>query len=765
MKTRAAGIFACYAVGIAAAYCIGMFSTLVIMLVALVIIGVTGIFHFKGTIFRIVLAVCVLLGAAAYTAENSATTEFEDEFVTVTGRISELPYTYDNEIYYYVIAPHTLTYMGESHSFDKRVRLSSEKLYEYGDCISAGGFLESFDEKLNDTGFDSQLYNKSRSIFYKMNEYDSRPAQKYYVISARDILLNIQNKCAQYIDSRYEGKARAYLRAFIIGDMRAFDDELYDVLIFSGAKRFLYASFIHISILMFVLNVGFALFRAGQNSRDNITAVILLIYCACMSAKSVFVKALASMIFIILYKKKFGYANRADALAAGGMTVLIANPMFVFDAGFVIAVTLSALNIMFTKYLADKLRFMGRIRYYVVQWLIGTLGGMPVYAAFFGGASLMSVIVQLAAVPLVIAILTGFYIGTFCDSVLGFTAFSDSFLSAMLFTYDSIAQFVSGLPFSYIFIPSPTLYQICLFYSIIMTIYCIITMRQKNLRIFMPAALSVSMAVVVGLGYVRDIGKMKLMFVNVGQGDGAVVSVNYRDKLLIDGGGSAAYSQYNTGRFVYVPFLRSHGIYTANAIVTHYHKDHCQGIVEAVRSIKINTLFMPDSDPQNEWRIALEEAAAEHGTEIVFAESGDKIIYKSGLVIEFISPGADDTDSDDPNEASLVAYVKYGGFSALFTGDATNKNEAGMLRAGLVEDCDVLKVAHHGSDTSSSAEFLAAAMPEVAVISVGEENSYNLPSKEVIKRLSGAEVFRTDENGNITITAEKSGEYTVEKFR
>ena len=258
---------------------------------------------------------------------------------------------------------------------------------------------------------------------------------------------------------------------------------------------------------------------------------------------------------------------------------------------------------------------------------------------------------------------------------------------------------------------------------------------------------------------------MKVMFVNVGQGDGAVISVSYRDNLLIDGGGSASYSDYNLGRFVYVPFLRSHGVYKANAIVTHYHKDHCQGIVEAVKSTKIGTLFMPDCDSENEWRIALEAAAAKYGTEIVFVGSGDKLVYKSGLTVEFISPDASDLDSDDPNETSLAAYVKYGEFSALFAGDATKLNEAKMLQAGLVEDCDILKVAHHGSDTSSSAEFLDAAAPEVAVISVGEDNSYNLPDDAVLDRLSDIEVIRTDESGNITVTADRNGEYTVEKFR
>ena len=398
MRTRAVGIFACYVTGIMAAYCIGMFSTLVLVLALLVVIGAAGFFHFRGTIFRIVLAVCVLLGAAAYTAENSTPAEFEDEFVTVTGRISELPYTYDNEIYYYVITPHTLTYLGESHSFDRRVRLSSKRIYEYGDCISAGGFLETLDSKLNNTGFDSELYNKSRSIFYKMNEYDSRYAEKYYVISARDILLWAQNKCARYIDSRYEGTARAYLRAFILGDIRTFGDELSDMLVFSGARRFLYASFIHISILMFILNAGFALFRTGQHRRDNITTAVLLIYCAFMSTKPSFARALVSMIFIIKYKKKFGYVNKADALAASGMSVLITNPMFIFDAGFVIAVTLSALNIMFTGRLADELRFMRRMRYPVAQWFVSTVGGMPVYAGFFGGVSAMSVITQIACI-------------------------------------------------------------------------------------------------------------------------------------------------------------------------------------------------------------------------------------------------------------------------------------------------------------------------------------------------------------------------------
>lgn len=765
MYTRAMGIFICYTAGIAAVYAAGMFSTLVLAVIAAAIIAVTGIFYRRGIIFRFFLVFCVIAGAVSYTAANYADDNFNGEYVTISGRICELPYTYDNGMYYYIVKPHSIIYMNKSDKFTKRVRVCSEKIYQYGDCVSVSGFIDKFGERKNDTDFNSEIYGKSRGIFYKMTDIYSEYSEKYYVISARDILLSIHNIFAKYIESHYTGRAYSYLKAVILGDMRNFDDDFNDLMVFSGARRYLYSSFIHISIITFILGVLFQACKTKRYTRDDITAVIFLLYAAFMSTHPVFIKSLFSSVFIIMYKKKFGYIQKADALAVSGIAVLLSNPFFVFDAGFVIAVTFTALNIMFADKIAESIGFLHKYNYLIAQWLIGTIGVMPIYAFYFGGMPMYTPIMQIFAVPLATAIIVLFPISMTEVCISGTAITANVLLSAVMFTFDFAAEHIAALPFSYIFIPKPTLYQTALFYSVLAAIYVGFTQIRKRERILMPITVSVLMAIIVGKGYIGDIGKLKLMFLNVGQGDGAVVSVNYREKLLIDGGGSEVYSDFDVGKYIYVPFLRSKGIYHANAIVTHYHKDHCQGILTALDAIDINTLFMPDIAPDNEFRIRLEERAEANGVNIKYVQSGDKIVYSSGMTVEFVSPDNHDIENGDMNGASLVAYVSYGDFSALFTGDATSENERKIIENGLAKDCDVLKVGHHGSVTSSSEEFIRAVNPETAIISVGEDNTYNLPDDEVLAALSDISVIRTDESGNVTITADKTGKYKVETFK
>lgn len=765
MRTRTMGIFVCYALGIAAAYASGIISTLVLALVAVVIISAVGIFYRRGILFRFFLVFCVIAGAVSYMVADYADDGFNGEYVTIAGRICELPYTYDNGMYYYVVKPHSIIYMNKSEKFTERVLICSEKIYEYGDCISVSGFIDKFDKRKNDTDFNSEVYHKSHGIFYKMTDLYSEYSEKYYVISARDSLLSIHNIFAKYIESRYTGRAYSYLKAIILGDMHNFDDTFSDIIICSGARRYLYSSFIHISIIVFILGVVFKIFKTKRYTRDSITAVIFLLYAACMSTHPVFIKSLTSAVFVIMYKKKFGYINKADAVAVSGIAVLLSNPFFIFDAGFVVAVTFSVLNIMFADKIADIFVFLQKYRYSFSQWIIGAAGVMPVYAFYFGGMPMYTPIMQIFAVPLAFAIIVLFPISMAEVCVFGTKIISNGLLSAAMYTLDFVAEFIASLPFSYMFIPKPTLYQTALFYSVLAAIYVGFTEIRKRERILMPITVSVLMAIIVGKGYIDDIGKLKLMFVNVGQGDGAVVSVNYREKLLIDGGGSEVYSDFDVGKYIYVPFLRSKGIYGANAIVTHYHKDHCQGILSAIDGIHINTLFMPDIEPDNEFRIKLEERAKARNVNIEYVRCGDEIKYQSGLSVKFVSPDEDDIKNGDMNGASLAAYVNYGEFSALFTGDATADNERKIIDKGLAEKCNVLKVGHHGSATSSSKEFIRAVNPETAVISVGEDNTYNLPDDEVLDVLSDINVIRTDECGNVTITADKTGKYGVETFK
>lgn len=262
-------------------------------------------------------------------------------------------------------------------------------------------------------------------------------------------------------------------------------------------------------------------------------------------------------------------------------------------------------------------------------------------------------------------------------------------------------------------------------------------------------------------------GTVEVTFVNVGQGDGAIVDAPYRGTILIDGGGGAEYSDYNVGEKVFLPYLETEGITRIEAaFVSHYHKDHAEGIIAAIENLRVKNVFMPDVMPDSPIRLKIEAAAKEHNTKIHYISEDSKVVFDNGLTVSAIVPTAKTKlISEDENDTSLVYNVEYGGFSCAFTGDMSAFAERNLISEGKTFDCDVLKVAHHGSDTSTSEEWLDALKPEYAVISVGEDNGYGLPSNEVLDRLEGTEVLRTDENGDIKIIGDKNGVRKINSFR
>ena len=185
-----------------------------------------------------------------------------------------------------------------------------------------------------------------------------------------------------------------------------------------------------------------------------------------------------------------------------------------------------------------------------------------------------------------------------------------------------------------------------------------------------------------------------------------------------------------------------------------------------MKNLNVRNVLLPAVDPDNAYRVEIEQLAAENGTEIHYLEPGDTIRFRSGLALKVLSPDQETRQGyTDENDTSIVLDVTYGEFKALFTGDISDHIEDKLY--GQLEDYDLVKVPHHGSRTSSSEEFVEKTDPEAAVVSVGENNVYNLPNEEVIQRYmdSGAQVLMTSELGDITVLADKKANMRIDAFR
>lgn len=254
---------------------------------------------------------------------------------------------------------------------------------------------------------------------------------------------------------------------------------------------------------------------------------------------------------------------------------------------------------------------------------------------------------------------------------------------------------------------------------------------------------------------VFDSSKPRLLAVNffdVGQGDAIFIETPKRQQILIDGGpGSKILEKLGKE----IPFWdRDIDL----VILTHPEADHLSGLIEILKKYKVNSILwtgvVRDTPEYKEWK----ELIGKEGAKIYFSKAGQKIKMSNRISIDILYPfeNIEGKEIKDSNDTSIIGHLIFNNNSFLFTGDASEKTEKELLNAKLEIASDVLKIGHHGSKTSSSAEFLDKISPELAVIQVGKNNSYGHPTQEVLEKLKkyGIRILRTDEMGDIKIISD-----------
>lgn len=245
-----------------------------------------------------------------------------------------------------------------------------------------------------------------------------------------------------------------------------------------------------------------------------------------------------------------------------------------------------------------------------------------------------------------------------------------------------------------------------------------------------------------------DNSKLNIFFFNVGQADSSLIMYNGKT-ILIDVG------NISDGKEI-LKFLNAKGIQQIDYLIgTHIHEDHIGGMTDIINDFPVKKIFMPYNEKDDsEFYNKVKRAIKSKDLLIETLKETDELSLGENFVFKILY--VDNTEPSKANNASIVAQLTYENQKYLFMGDAEKEVENKLISKGLLEDVDVLKVGHHGSDTSTTENFINKVLPEISIISVQEGGKYeDMPNENVINRLKGkSKIYRTDIDGTIWITSD-----------
>ena len=560
------------------------------------------------------------------------------------------------------------------------------------------------------------------------------------------------------IENNVDNTNSQVLNAVLVGDKTSLEKEIKDSFRISNLSHMLAISGAHFSfIIMFCTFVIKRLKFKRFGQAITITLIIFFMTLTGMTPSVVRagIMAIISILSSILKRKTDIYTSLAIAL----FIQIINNPYVIFDVGLQLSFG-GVLGIaLFTKPIEEKLNRIKELK--INSALAVTLGAniiiMPIMMYQFSTISLTFVISNLLAGSLLGAIM-----------ILGFVSVILNIkplyfvLNLLVSVFSKIASICSKLPLSLIYIKTPSLIQVFLIYFIIFLFYLILIER---LNLFRIKQIIISFLIIIFiLNYRIPNNNLIIHFIDVGQGDSCLM-LHKGYVIMIDGGGSTD-SKYDIGENTLLPYLLARKINKIDyLIVSHFDSDHAQGFIFVLKHLKVKNAILPiQATNSNLYQNFISICQAKKISicqakkiNVIYLKRGD--FFNIGdLKFETLHPSNKFISENAMNNNSLVLRMDYYTTSVLFTGDIEAIAEQELVsKCKLKLDVDILKVGHHGSNTSSIESFLGAVSPNIALIGVGADNKFGHPGEEVIKRLKERKVniFRTDLNGEITIEINK----------
>jgi len=551
----------------------------------------------------------------------------------------------------------------------------------------------------------------------------------------------------------------AVLEAMLLGERGRMNEETTTALQKSGLFHLIAISGAHIGIISVLFFFVLRLFRVPKRVSYLVLIVLLLFYSLLVGGRASVFRATIMALLYLSGKLLWEQTRLLNTVSFSAFVLLLLNPFSLFEPGFEMTYAATLSIILFYPRVSKFLsRLPLRIGELLALSLTAQLGVLPLLAGFFNRVTFSALLLNIPAMPLVGVIMgSGFVFLALSPPSPAMTALLVPGIKFLVNVFLWISRLFDAVPaFSYR-IPTPPPAVVIGYYLFLLVL--LLRPRFRGQRLLGFSLFAIFLAVLITYPFPpRPSPALRITFLDVGQGDSILIEFPGKKKMLVDGGGMPE-SSFDIGEQVVSPFLWRRGIKKLDYVVlTHAHPDHLNGLVAVARNFRVVEFweaFSPDRNPAyEELKRSLSEPALQRRVFRGFKLQEGPVMIEA-LYPEESAPLTRKVDNDD----SLVLRLTADGVSILLAADIGRASEKAIVDDQIIVRSQVLKSPHHGSRTSSSAAFLAAVEPRVAVISAGRGNIYGVPHPEILKRYeaAGMLVLRTDLDGAVEISVRTPG--------
>lgn len=585
----------------------------------------------------------------------------------------------------------------------------------YGDKIKVKGTLITPSKNTNQNTFNYQKY-----LYYKKIYYLVEATSINKIANNHNYLYTIKNTLYQKINKL---KSSNYIKTLLFCD-NTLSKEIKESYRINGISHLFSVSGMHINFFVSIIYLYLNKITYNKRIKYLITNIFIITYLILFPSSSLLRSAVMSILYSINYLLKLKIKKIDILLLTLGVSLLI-NPFIIYDLGYIYSYTITFFLVLSSSTLKKK----NKINKIIYISLLSFLVSIPITIYNSYEINIISILLNIILVPIISIIILPLTILTYIFPIL------DSILYLFTNTLETISLFISKINITKIIFPKPSLLIIVLYYIIFLLSY-------QNKKYFY---LNIILLIIIYISPYLNSNFEVVMF-EVGEADCHLIKYPYnKNTILIDTGKN----EYKIKNEV-IPYLKSIGIKKIDyLIITHGDEDHIGGSITLINNFQVKNVILNKgtfTDIEKELIKNLNKKKISYQININKINLSNHTIYL-----------LNNTKYNNENDNSIITYFTYQKYKFLYMGDASITTEDNLLENYNLNNISILKVGHHGSNTSSSKDFISQINPSISLISVGENNIYHHPNKEVINNLSKSRIYRTDINNMVKLTINSKG--------